>query len=168
MLISGIASTGHVVFQQLDCGIAATMNRFSCKCFCAMFLCTRLPNSLGPSEYFTTFTSADGNEPIAPSTCASHSLTLLETDDAGEVVVANLSSNEFIGEISILCDVPRTATVRASGKLQTLVIKKEHFLGLVQQIPDLGIEVMRELAARLSKTTAELGEARRKLGAIES
>ena len=93
---------------------------------------------------------------------------IVETDDAGEVVVANLSSNEFIGEISILCDVPRTATVRASGKLQTLVIKKEHFLGLVQQIPDLGIEVMRELAARLSKTTAELGEARRKLGAIES
>ena len=93
---------------------------------------------------------------------------IVETDDAGEVVVANLSSNEFIGEISILCDVPRTATVRASGELQTLVIKKEHFLGLVQQIPDLGIEVMRELAARLSKTTAELGEARRKLGAIES
>ena len=93
---------------------------------------------------------------------------IVETDDAGEVVVANLSSNEFIGEISILCDVPRTATVRASGELQTLVIKKEHFLGLVQQIPDLGIEVMRELAARLSKTTAELGEARRKLGTIES
>ena len=93
---------------------------------------------------------------------------IVETDDADEVVVAELGNNEFIGEISILCDVPRTATVRASGELQTLVIKKEHFLGLVQQIPDLGVEVMRELASRLSKTTAELGEARRKLDAIES
>ena len=92
---------------------------------------------------------------------------VVETDDAGEVVVAQLGINEVIGEISILCDVPRTATVRASGELQTLVIKKEHFLGLVQQIPDLGIEVMRELASRLSKTTAELGDARRKLAAIE-
>ena len=93
---------------------------------------------------------------------------IVETDDADEVVVAELGNNEFIGEISILCDVPRTATVRASGELQTLVIKKEHFLGLVQQIPDFGVEVMRELASRLSKTTAELGEARRKLDAIES
>ncbi len=87
---------------------------------------------------------------------------IVETD-AGEVVVAKLGKNEFIGEISILCDVPRTATVRASGELKTLKVKKEHFLGLISQVPDLGIEVMRELASRLSKTTAELGEARREL-----
>ena len=83
--------------------------------------------------------------------------------DSGEVVVAQVGSNEFIGEIAILCEVPRTATVRASDELHTLKIKKEHFLGLISQVPDLGIEVMRELASRLSKTTAELGEARRKL-----
>ena len=92
---------------------------------------------------------------------------VVETD-AGEVVVANLGENEFIGEISILCDVPRTATVRATGELQTLKIKKEHFLGLITQVPDLGIEVMRELASRLSKTTAELGEARRELSAAKA
>ncbi len=92
---------------------------------------------------------------------------IVETD-AGEVVVANLGENEFIGEISILCDVPRTATVRATGELQTLKIKKEHFLGLITQVPELGIEVMRELASRLSKTTAELGEARRELSAAKT
>lgn len=92
---------------------------------------------------------------------------IVETN-AGEVVVANLGENEFIGEISILCDVPRTATVRASAELETLKIKKEHFLGLITQVPDLGIEVMRELASRLSKTTAELGEARRELSAAKS
>lgn len=88
--------------------------------------------------------------------------------DAGEIVVATLGKNEFIGEISILCDVPRTATVRASGELSTLKVKKEHFLGLISQVPDLGIEVMRELADRLSKTTAELGEARRQLSAAKA
>ncbi|MEM7289887.1 MAG: cyclic nucleotide-binding domain-containing protein [Pseudomonadota bacterium] len=89
---------------------------------------------------------------------------VVETE-TGEVVVAQLGSNEFIGEISILCDVPRTATVRAAGDLITLKVKKEHFIGLVSQVPELGIEVMRELASRLSKTTAELGEARRQLSA---
>ncbi len=81
----------------------------------------------------------------------------------GEVVVAQLGINEFIGEIAILCDVPRTATVRANGELTTLKIKKEHFLGLVSQVPELSIEVMRELASRLSKTTTELTDARREL-----
>ena len=80
---------------------------------------------------------------------------VIQTPD-GEIVVAQLGVNEFIGEISILCDVPRTATIRANGELVTLKIKKEHFLGLISQVPELGIEIMRELAARLSRTTAEL------------
>ena len=92
---------------------------------------------------------------------------IIETPD-GEVVVAQLGSNEFIGEIAILCDVPRTATVRAHGDLTTLKIKKEHFLGLVSQVPELSIEIMRELASRLSKTTAELSEARRELSAAKA
>ncbi len=92
---------------------------------------------------------------------------VVETD-AGEVTVAQLGHNEFIGEISILCDVPRTATVRANGQLKTLKIKKEHFLGIISQVPDLGIEVMRELASRLSKTTAELSDARRELQALKA
>lgn len=84
-------------------------------------------------------------------------------NDKEDLVVATLGENEFIGEISILCDVPRTATIRAGDSLETLKIKKEHFLGLVSQVPDLAVEIMRELAYRLSKTTAELGDARREL-----
>lgn len=85
-----------------------------------------------------------------------------------EVVVASVGHNEIIGEISILCEVPRTATVRATETLEVLKVKKEHFLGLVSQVPELGIEVMRELASRLQKTTSELGEARQKLSAAKS
>ena len=96
------------------------------------------------------------------------SAEVLVDTDQGPVMVAEIGENEFIGEISILCDVPRTATVRSNGTLQTLKIKKEHFIGLVTQVPDLGVEIMRELASRLSKTTAELGEARRELSAAKS
>ncbi len=83
----------------------------------------------------------------------------------GETVVAQLSDNAFIGEIAILCDVPRTATIRAKSDLQTLKIKKEDFLGLVKEFPDMAVEVMRELAARLGKTTAELSQVRQQLNA---
>ena len=93
---------------------------------------------------------------------------IIVESEGKELVVATLGENEIIGEISILCDVPRTATVRASGELETLKVKKEHFLGLISQVPDLGIEVMRELASRLTKTTAELGEARRELASANT
>lgn len=88
---------------------------------------------------------------------------IIVTTGNKEVIVATVTTNEIIGEISILCEVPRTATVRAKDKLEVLTIKKEHFLGLVSQVPSLGIEVMRELASRLQKTTTELSEAKQKL-----
>ncbi len=92
---------------------------------------------------------------------------IVETDD-GEIPVAEFTDNAFIGEIAILCDVPRTATVRAKTKLEVLKIKKEHFLGLIKDFPELGIEVMRELASRLSNTTAELSQTRRDLEQLKS
>jgi CRP/FNR family cyclic AMP-dependent transcriptional regulator len=92
---------------------------------------------------------------------------IVETKD-GEIPVAEFKENAFVGEIAILCDVPRTATVRAKTKLVVLKIKKEHFLGLIKDFPELGIEVMRELAARLSNTTNELSETRRELEQFKS
>lgn len=86
----------------------------------------------------------------------------------GEIPVAEFKDNAFIGEIAILCDVPRTATVRAKTKLEVLKVKKEHFLGLIRDFPELGIEVMRELASRLSKTTAELSDTRRKMEQLQA
>lgn len=87
---------------------------------------------------------------------------LAETPD-GEIPVATIGQNAIIGEIAILCDVPRTATVKAATKLEALKIDKEDFLRLIKEFPEMGIEVMRELADRLSATTAELSEARGQL-----
>ena len=92
---------------------------------------------------------------------------IVESDD-GEIPVAEFKDNAFIGEIAILCDVPRTATVRAKTKLEVLKIKKEHFLGLIKDFPELGIEVMRELASRLSKTTSELSQTRQEIEHLKS
>lgn len=87
---------------------------------------------------------------------------LVNTAD-GDVPVAKVGRNDFVGEISILCDVPRTATVRANSQLETLKISKEHFLRLLADFPEMAIEVMRVLADRLGRTTAELTEARSRL-----
>lgn len=90
---------------------------------------------------------------------------ILVNVDGNEIEVAQVGENAIIGEIAILCEIPRTATVRARGDLQALKIDKEHFLRLIKEFPDMGIEIMRELADRLTKTTGELTAARNELKA---
>jgi len=82
----------------------------------------------------------------------------------GDIPLARVGENAIVGEIAILCEVPRTATVKAATQMDTLRIEKEHFLRLIREFPELGIEVMRELADRLTRTTAELSEARSRSG----
>ena len=89
--------------------------------------------------------------------------SILVNVEGNEIEVAQVGANAVIGEIAILCEIPRTATVRAKSDLQALKIEKEHFLGMIKEFPDMSIEIMRELADRLTKTTAELTTARKEL-----
>ncbi|VAW14083.1 cAMP-binding proteins - catabolite gene activator and regulatory subunit of cAMP-dependent protein kinases [hydrothermal vent metagenome] len=82
---------------------------------------------------------------------------------SGPITVASVGKNALVGEISILCDAPRNATVRPTAKLDALKIKKEHFLRLITEFPEMAIEVMRVLANRVSATNEELSAAKRQL-----
>ncbi len=85
---------------------------------------------------------------------------VLVDSPAGPLKVAVLKRNAIVGEIAILCDVPRIATVKAASELVTLKITKDVFLRMLTDFPEMGLEIMRVLADRLAKTTAELQEAR--------
>ena len=79
---------------------------------------------------------------------------------AGPVPVAVLGRNDIIGEIAILCDVPRTATIKAASHLVTLKVTKDLFFRMVTDFPEMGVEIMRVLAHRLENTTAKLSAMR--------
>ena len=83
---------------------------------------------------------------------------ILVDTPTGPMPVATVGRNDIVGEIAILCDVPRTATVKAKTKLETLVISKDLFFRLIMEFPQIGIEIMRELASRLEATTKNLRE----------
>ncbi|ACM38702.1 MULTISPECIES: cyclic nucleotide-binding domain-containing protein [Rhizobium/Agrobacterium group] len=85
---------------------------------------------------------------------------VLVNSDAGEIKVAEVQSNSIVGEIAILCDVSRTATVRAASRLEVLKISKENFLKLMSDFPEISSEITRVLADRLNHTTSELSAAR--------
>ena len=80
--------------------------------------------------------------------------------------MATLGKSDIIGEIAILCDVPRTATVVAHGNLETLRVAKEGYFHLVTQFPQAGIAVMCALASKLHHTTQALTVARARLNEL--
>lgn len=84
---------------------------------------------------------------------------LLETKQ-GPLVVAQLGKNDIVGEIGILCDTPRTATVAATSELTALELTKDLFFRMVSDFPEMGVEIMRVLAHRLEHTTAQLRKTR--------
>jgi CRP-like cAMP-binding protein len=78
---------------------------------------------------------------------------------AGPVVVATPGVNEIVGDMAILSNAPRSATVRAKSRLVTLRISKEPFMRMVREFPSMAVSVMQELAERLAATNNQLSAA---------
>jgi CRP-like cAMP-binding protein len=81
---------------------------------------------------------------------------VLLTTPTGEIKVAELESNALVGEMGILSDTPRSATIMASQPTTALRIDRRVFLELLAQFPQMALAVMRELAKRLEQSNAKL------------
>jgi len=77
----------------------------------------------------------------------------------GPLVLATLGANDIVGEMAILGDVPRTATVQAKTRIVALRIAKEPFMRMVREFPTMAVSIMRELAHRLEMTNNQLRNA---------
>lgn len=83
----------------------------------------------------------------------------------GQTILLNtLGPNDIVGEIAIFAEVPRTASVTTTTRVETLRIAKEQFMAVIRQNPDAALELIRILASRLARTTAQLTQARRRDG----
>jgi len=82
--------------------------------------------------------------------------------------VAELGPNSFVGDMAILCDIPRTATVRANSEMNTLRIKKEHMMDMIKDSPQLAMAVLEELVQRLAKTTRDLSDAKAEITELKA
>ena len=62
--------------------------------------------------------------------------------------VRTLSAGDFFGEIALISDEPRTATVTAKGPIRALVITDRAFRALVERSPGIDAEVRDAAAER--------------------
>ena len=83
---------------------------------------------------------------------------VLETP-AGQFTVATLGAHEIVGDMGILGNVPRAATVRAKDRVIALRISKEPFMRMVREFPSMAVSIMQELAQRLEATNRQLSGA---------
>jgi CRP/FNR family transcriptional regulator, cyclic AMP receptor protein len=84
-----------------------------------------------------------------------HAEVIAETP-AGPVILATVGANEIVGEMGILCNAPRNATVRAKDRLIALRISKELFMRMVREFPNIAVSIMQELAHRLEANNNQL------------
>jgi len=72
-----------------------------------------------------------------------------EVTKDGEVI-NQLSGGDFFGEIALVSDSPRTATVTATSPVRALVITDRDFRHLMKDQPEIQNKVLSALAARLA------------------
>lgn len=80
----------------------------------------------------------------------------LTTDEARTIKLRDVEPKEVIGEIALLVDAPRSATIRAIETMTVLKLDKAEFLGLVSQDQAVSLQLLRVLARRLDLTTKQL------------
>jgi hypothetical protein len=77
-------------------------------------------------------------------------IEVLKQRQGKESVVYVTRPGEATGELSVLTDLPRTASLRARGGVKVLVMRGEHFRELLREHPELTEGVIRRVAERLA------------------
>lgn len=67
-------------------------------------------------------------------------------------VVENAEAGAIVGELAMIDDLTRSATVVAKSDCKFLQIERKRFNFLIQQTPHFALHVMRVMADRLRKT----------------
>jgi CRP/FNR family cyclic AMP-dependent transcriptional regulator len=85
---------------------------------------------------------------------------IIETAD-GATAIGTVNANQLVGEVALLHSGRRTATLRAKTPINCLMLSKDVFFHLLREFPEFSLAVMRDLAARLERSTLQLREAKR-------
>lgn len=97
----------------------------------------------------TTFIEQE-DEPISTYIIISGSVRVYRiSPDGEEINLAILGPGEVVGEMSLLDDEPRSASVETIQETKTLVLDRKDFLQIIHQYPDMAINLLSVLSKRI-------------------
>lgn len=79
------------------------------------------------------------------------------SDEGKEVILAILGPGEFFGDMSLLDNQPRSATVIAVEETEVSAIRRKEFLSQIQENPQLAVKLMSVLSQRLREANRKIG-----------
>jgi CRP-like cAMP-binding protein len=78
-------------------------------------------------------------------------LDVVKKNEKGkDVVIATLGKGRSIGEMSIIDDFPRSATVRAKSQTTLLILTRKKFEEMLEQHPQIGVKLLKGIAKFMS------------------
>jgi CRP/FNR family cyclic AMP-dependent transcriptional regulator len=69
--------------------------------------------------------------------------------------VATIGPDEYFGELALLDQRPRSATVTAESDMELLVLGQRAFIGVVESVPSLSRKLLATMATRLRESDAK-------------
>ena len=82
---------------------------------------------------------------------------LIETA-SGPVTISNVGANSIIGEMGIVTGDPRSATIMAKTEVTALRLRKEVFLSLMAEFPQMALSVTRLMVKRLQNNVTAISQ----------
>ena len=76
--------------------------------------------------------------------------------DGREVILAMLNAGDFFGEMSLLDGESRSANVIALEKTEVLTLNRDDFLVVLNDYPQISIQLLKEMAGRLRKSDRQI------------
>ena len=83
---------------------------------------------------------------------------LMGIDSPQPTALATLGADDFFGEMAVIDDHPRSATVRAIEETECVAIRREDFLELLQHRPQIAVRMLPVLVRRLRMADARASE----------